>query len=245
MSRKMRRKIRSYIVFTSLPYRIIVYFALPVVVAATGFWAGTQGIGDGGVMFAAVLLPLAEIISDNWLFNGIQSRDMAKMDYLKTSGRGMAVMRDALVMDLLRKFLTAAGSMALCAAAIELWKVGGMPGAPEGMSMGGMAGTGIFARDFSGIVGRFHWVGILFYFVLLSWFLSGLGTFLSRYACMVWINMLIGYIASILAALGLFGIGLWQYIWFLAAFAGAAGVLAGVLAVKAAMKKVEGGYYDK
>ena len=57
--------------------------------------------------------------------------------------------------------------------------------------------------------------------------------------------MLIGYIASILAALGLFGIGLWQYIWFLAAFAGAAGVLAGVLAVKAAMKKVEGGYYDK
>ena len=129
MSRKMRRKIRSYIVFTSLPYRIIVYFALPVVVAATGFWAGTQGIGDGGVMFAAVLLPLAEIISDNWLFNGIQSRDMAKMDYLKTSGRGMAVMRDALVMDLLRKFLTAAGSMALCAAAIELWKAGGMPGA--------------------------------------------------------------------------------------------------------------------
>ena len=57
--------------------------------------------------------------------------------------------------------------------------------------------------------------------------------------------MLIGYIASILAALGLFGIGLWQYIWVLAALAGAAGVLAGVLAVKAAMKKVEGGYYDK
>lgn len=245
MSRKMRRKIRSYIVFTSLPYRIIVYFALPVVVAATGFWAGTQGIGDGGVMFAAVLLPLAEIISDNWLFNGIQGRDMAKMDYLKTSGRGMAVMRDALAMDLLRKLLTAAGSMALCAAAIELWKAGGRPGVPEGMSMGGMAETGMFVRDFAGIVGRFYWVGILLYFVLLSWFLSVLGTFLSRYGCMVWINMMIGYVASILAALGLFGIRLWRDIWVLAAFTGTAGVLAGILAVRAAMKKVEGGYYDE
>ena len=239
----MRKKIRSYTVFTSLPYRIIVYLMMPVAVAAIGFWAATQGLGDGGVMFAAVLLPLPEILSDYWLFGGIQGKDMAKMDYLKTSGRGMRVMGDALVMDLFRKFLTAAGSMFLCAAAIELWKNAGTA-MPEGAETGSVA-AGMFVTDMASVAGRFLWVGILLYFVLLSYFLSALGTFLSRYACTVWMNMLIGYVAMTLAVWGIFGIGIWQYIWGLTALAGAAGLLVSILAVKAAMKKVEGSYYDE
>lgn len=74
MSCKMRRKIRSHIVFTSLSDRVIVCFALPVVVAATGFWAGTQGSGDGGVMFAA------------WMSGG---RDVS---FLAAAGMGLGIL---------------------------------------------------------------------------------------------------------------------------------------------------------
>ena len=236
---------RSYLIFTSLPYRIMVYAALPAVLAALGFCVGMAGLGDAGVMLAAALLPSAEILSDYWFLGGIQTGDMEKLDYLKTSGQGRRVMQDALVFDLIRKLLTALGSLVLCVLALRLWKDWGQQGRWQEMGTGVLGHAGIFDWDFAGSMGWFPWSGMLLYLVLLSWFLSVLGTFLSRYSGLIWMNMTIGYGATALAAAaGLVGILLWRYSWGLAAMGGTGALPAGVLAVKAAMKKVEESYYD-
>ena len=87
------------------------------------------------------------------------------------------------------------------------------------------------------------------YLVLLSYFVSVLGTFLSRYGSSVYINMMIGYGAMVLMIFGQFGLGLRGYLWggilLLDALLAALGIGISIVAVKFAMKKVEGGYYEE
>lgn len=51
-------------------------------------------------------------ISDHWLFFGLQAKESEKAEFLKTSGVGIEIMQDALILDLVRKFLTAIGIIA-------------------------------------------------------------------------------------------------------------------------------------
>lgn len=124
------KRVKGYLVFTSFAYRIVMYLLMPAALVAIVVWAGTN-IGDVSVPLVLMLLPLAEIISDSWLFGGLQARDSEKIDYLKTSGRGMAVMRNALGLDLFRKFLTALCVIAVSYCFVQQAKKGleGMPGA--------------------------------------------------------------------------------------------------------------------
>ena len=66
------------------------------------------------VMIAVVGLTIVEIVSDNWMFGGIQAKDAENLDFLRTSGRGMKVMQNALAMDLLRKFVSTVGIFLMC-----------------------------------------------------------------------------------------------------------------------------------
>ena len=230
------KRVRSYLAFASLAYRIVMCLLIPAALAAFAVWAGAN-IGDVSVALVMMFLPLAEIVSDSWLFGGLQARDSEKIDYLKTSGRGMAVMRNALGLDLLRKFLTA-----LCVIVASYCFV---QQAKKGLER--MPGAG---ADFISCGGAFEEIGFLLYLILLSYSLSALGTFLSRYNSTTYGNVLIGYGAMILAGLaGLFLPGLVKYpsggIFLLDLLCVAAGIGASILAVRAAMKKVEGGYYDE
>ena len=232
----MGKRVKSYIAFTPFMYRIVVYLLIPVALTAFCTWTGTY-LGDMGLVLAVMLLTLVEVVSDSWLFGGLQARDSEKIDYLKTSGRGMAVMRNALGLDLLRKFLTA-----LCVIVASYCFV---QQAKKGLER--MPGAG---ADFISCGGAFEEIGFLLYLILLSYSLSALGTFLSRYNSTTYGNVLIGYGAMILAGLaGLFLPGLVKYpsggIFLLDLLCVAAGIGASILAVRAAMKKVEGGYYDE
>lgn len=104
----MGKRVKGYLVFTSKIYRIIIYLLMPAALTALGVWTGAH-VGDTrlALVLMAMLLALTEVVSDAWLFGGLQARDAEKMDYLKVSGRGMALMRNALALDLFRKFLTA------------------------------------------------------------------------------------------------------------------------------------------
>ena len=62
----------------------------------------------------AMFLTMAEVISDNWLFSGLQAKESEKMDFLKTSGLELEILQDALMLDLIRKFLTAWAVMTIC-----------------------------------------------------------------------------------------------------------------------------------
>lgn len=235
----MRKKCKGYLVFTSLLYRIVMFALMPVALVAAGIWGGVR-IGDIGLMFVVMVLPAIEIFSDSWLFGGIQGKDMEKMDYLKTSGRGMAVMRGALIVDLLRKLLTAVCIIAICYLVIGLSKD----------TAAGMAETGrIDLTDFLGYGDLSREVGFLLYLILLSYTVSVLGTFLSRYGSSIYMNMLVAYGAAVLMVFGVFGLGLRGYLWqgflVLDVLFAALGTGISILAVKVAMKKVEGGYHDE
>lgn len=239
MKVSIKDRMRGYIIFTSFGYRIIVYIAMPAALAAIGIWGGIH-VGDIGLLLTGLLLPVAETISDSWLFGGIQTRDAEKMDYLRASGRGMEVMRGALVIDLIRKFCAALGIMALC------WLV---IGPAKGAGAQGPGGGGVNLTDFIGRCGALVEWGIFLYLALLSYAASALGTFVSRFGNMVWGNVMAGYGAMVLAAVGLWGITLSNGrpgpLFVLNLGLAALGLAVSFLAVRIAMRKVEGGYHDK
>lgn len=239
MKVSMKGRLRGYIVFTSVIYRVIVYIAMPVGLVAIGIWGGIC-TGDMGLLFTVMFLPAVEVISDSWLFGGIQARDGEKMDYLRTSGRGMEIMGRALVSDLFRKFLTALCTIGLCYLAIRLTK---------GLAPEGLVASGGKLADFICRGGALRESGILLYLVLLSYAVSTVGTFVSRYGNMVWVNVMVAYGAMVLTAMGLWGIVRWNGrlapLFVLDLLLGALGIGASILAVRVARKKVEGGYHDE
>ena len=87
MDFSMGKRVRSYIAFTSISYRAAVWLVIPAGLTALGVWGGSR-FGDIGLLFALILLEGAEVLSDSWLFGGIQAKDSEKIDYLKSSGRG-------------------------------------------------------------------------------------------------------------------------------------------------------------
>lgn len=220
---------KSYLVFTSAWYRLAVFLLMPIALMGLGLWVERMlwgGRGATGVIVAAVLLPMVEIVSDNWLFGGIQTKDSMRLEYLKTSGRGMDILRAALWMDLLRKFLAALGIMALCRLA-GTW-----------MAMAEGTDYGFDIMDW-GLE-----AGILLYFTLLSYFVSTLGTFLSRFGDMLWMNLLVGYGAVFVMLFGLALLNLADIIFIIDIICAVFGILISTVTVRAATKRVERSYYD-
>lgn len=229
------KRIKSYVVFTSIPYRVAVWALMPAGLVGLAAWLGGR-IGDLGLPVALMPLVMAEVLSDSWLFGGIQAKDSEKIDYLKSSGRGMGVMGNALAADLARKLLTA-----LAVVSASYFFIGKAKGGLEGMpgSVVDFISAGETAQE----------IGFLGYLVLLSYSGSAFGTFLSRYGSSIPGNMMVGCVAMILAGMaGMYVPTLIGYpsdsIFLLGLPAAAAGAGVSVLAARAAMKKVKGGYYD-
>lgn len=230
------KRLRGYLVFTSLWYRIAMCLVMPAALAAIAAWAGAH-IGDVGLLLMLPLLTAAEILSDNWLFGGLQAKDTENIDYLKSSGRGMAVMRNALSLDLLRKFFTAL-LVTVISYFFILQTKQGLEGVPE------------LVTDFISRGGKAQEIGLVLYLILLCYWISALGTFLSRYGVALYGNVLLGYGAIVLVGLaGMWGPVCVGYpstgIFLLDFLCAVLGIGVSILAVMAAMRKVEGGYYDE
>ena len=100
----MKKRIKSYLVFTSSGYRVWGLMVIPALLLAATYLIFSdiaQDVGWGLYAGGSVIL-FFEIFSDYWLFGGICSR---QMEYLKTSSEGKVVLRNALTGDLLRRFL--------------------------------------------------------------------------------------------------------------------------------------------
>ena len=215
----MRWKIKSYLVFTSFRYRIWVFGILPVLLIGLQFlkigeWAAMRNI------VTVMALVMIEVVADNWYLGGIQEKDVEKMDYLKTSPRGMDVMRNALRFDLVRRLL---------AAAVVL-------GVSE------LAGGG--GRERNALGGAGAWLLL----TLICYTLSVAATLIARFNSYLWINYLTGYVGMIIALIFYFILRVWtarELMVILAVVFLALAVGISLLAVRIAMKKVEGSYYDK
>lgn len=214
----MKRSIKSYLVFTSRAYRLFLYLGVPL------FCIGIELImvilmkmRISGIMSILCTLIFAEVVSDTWFLGGIQEKHAEKMDYLKTSARGMSVVKSALALDLMRRSVMTTGIFGVCC----------------------LLEAGLARRQIS--------IRADLVMPLLAVFsLSTAAVLITRFFSYFYINVLAGYLVSAAAAVCcvLLSMGVVSVNTLIAIYAGL-GTAAGILAVWVAMKKVEGGYYDK
>ncbi len=214
----MKRSIKSYLVFTSRAYRLFLYLGVPL------FCIGMELImvilmkmRTSGIMSILCTLIFAEVVSDTWFLGGIQEKHAEKMDYLKTSARGMSVVKSALALDLMRRSVMTTGIFGVCC----------------------LLEAGLARRQIS--------IRADLVMPLLAVFsLSTAAVLITRFFSYFYINVLAGYLVSAAAAVCcvLLSMGVMSVNTLIAIYAGL-GTAAGILAVWVAMKKVEGGYYDK
>ncbi len=214
----MKRSIKSYLVFTSRAYRLFLYLGVPL------FCIGMELImvilmkmRISGIMSILCTLIFAEVVSDTWFLGGIQEKHAEKMDYLKTSARGMSVVKSALALDLMRRSVMTTGIFGVCC----------------------LLEAGLARRQIS--------IRADLVMPLLAVFsLSTAAVLITRFFSYFYINVLAGYLVSAAAAVCcvLLSMGVVSVNTLIAIYAGL-GTAAGILAVWVAMKKVEGGYYDK
>lgn len=230
MSLFMKKRVKSYLVFTSFVYRIVMYVVMPVVLLGISLWIGSH-LGEICLILVALLLILVEVVSDSWVFAGIQARDPERIDYLKSSGQGMRVMQNALSMDLVRKLLSSVGILMICYLAMQL--------------SGNRTALNLWMNesDYSSFIDLKTEIETVLYLALVSYFFSVLGTFLSRYGSAVWLNLIIGYTAMTPALFCMFLPGHAVLLYNLLFAILGAGI--SIVAVKLAMRKMKGGYYDK
>lgn len=219
----MMKTIKEYLVFTSFVYRIVMFGVLPLGLIALYTLAVAFAGGEAGFLLAMMpfLMITVEVIADTWMFGGIQAKDAEKIDFLKTSPRGMGLLRNALTMDLVRRLLSMSCIMAVCTLANLVLRV---------EMFGGDAARGL---------------GISLSLILSSYGFSVLCTILARFGTMFWQNLLTVYLGIFLESVcvGLLIVFDHPLVWALCYAVLAAG--ASVLAVTIAMRKVRGGYYDK
>lgn len=235
----MRKTMKSYFVFTSPLYRLVMFLLLPAAGAGISVWAYSASGHIGGVLIAAALvLPVVETVSDSWVFAGIQTSGLSKLDYLKTSGKGRDVMRRALIADMVRKLVSSAGILGLCYVCIGLCAVlcgDRTEGAAAAVSgafriRGAETGTG----------------AVLWCLIMLTFFFSVLGTFLSRFGNLIWINIAVGYYLNAgLEVASLFLPGFFLYPYVYGAVFGLLGLCVGWLAVRTALGRMERSCYDE
>lgn len=103
------KRIRAYFLFTSWKYKLGIFLGLPAAVLGGGLvWhQSVDAVPVYGYMVMIGLI-MAEILSDQLVFNGIQAQRGYKLDYLKTSPQGPCILQWGLIVDLIRRLLTAA-----------------------------------------------------------------------------------------------------------------------------------------
>lgn len=212
----VKKKIRSYLVFASTGYRLVMFIAVPLL--AIGIHVFSLKVMEGsGVPVILTALILLEIMADHWFLGGIQEKNAEKLDYLKTSPGGMQIMKSVLILDFLRRFLEAAVIFGAC------WLISLFPG-----------------------IKRPEVIKELLVPVLEVCSLSIAGTLITRFESYLGVNMLTGYIAAIIGIVCYIfvTIGVIRTELF-CGMAAVLGAVVSILAVKLAMKRLEESYYDK
>lgn len=116
----MEKRIKSYIVFTTRAYRLLLFVLMPLAVFGIQLglsitcryserWKGDIEeivyAADLAMAVAASFIMWAEILADNWVFGGIAAKSGAGPEYTKSSPRGRLAMRGTLKIDSIRQIL--------------------------------------------------------------------------------------------------------------------------------------------
>ena len=216
------KAIKGYLAFTSYIYRIVMFGVLPLALIAL-YVLGTVVMGNAALIMIFIIpfvAVMVEVAADTWMFGGIQRKDAAKMDFLKTSSGGMGLLQDALVMDLARRLLSLSGVMVIC------------------LLVSAVGGVEMFKDTAEG-------AGIIVSLILSAYAVSVLCTLLSRFGAMFWQSLMAGYLGLFIEAMCVWLLVLPGHPLVLCCIYGVLALGVSVLAVRFAMKKVRGGYYDE
>ena len=97
---------KSYLAFTTFAYRLVLFVFLPL--AVIGIQALLAQLGDLGLelglYFTASLMVEVEIIMDYWAFGAVAVKNNICLEYLKTSAKGLNMMKTALWQNTFRMF---------------------------------------------------------------------------------------------------------------------------------------------
>ena len=98
------RVIKSYLMYTSKLYQVLVLAVFPVAVFLLG---GLIRFTDSilAMIFMMPLIVFVEVFGDFWAFGGISTKDYKGFEFLKTSKKGKQFLLHALWGDCLRKFI--------------------------------------------------------------------------------------------------------------------------------------------
>lgn len=107
----MKKYFKCYHVFLADDlFRAILYFIYPVLVGSIcGFLAvpfTRMGFGNMALLSAAEFIVSVELFVDTWVYGGILAKDTQKLEFLKTSHKGMQVLKNSVRMDKLRRGLS-------------------------------------------------------------------------------------------------------------------------------------------
>lgn len=212
----MKNAIKSYLVFTTGLCRIATFVLMPLLAVGLQWLMKPRDLMAASILNALVLI-LAEIMLDYWVFGGIAVRNAKQMEYIKTSGKGRSVMRMALIVDMARQFLVGvvlfAFGIAFC------------------LCRGGVA-SGESSRMAEGIAA-----------LLFAYALTVTGITVARHFDGIAANMMIATAAFVLLIAGLFLIAANVYVMLAVNLVLAA--VSGIFGVWKIMKSVEEGYYDQ
>ncbi len=107
----MKKYFKCYHVFLADDlFRVTLYFAYPLLVGGfCGFLAVPAGMGGMiklALLITAQMIVSVELFLDTWVYGGILAKDTQKLEFLKTSHRGMQVLQNSVRMDKLRRALS-------------------------------------------------------------------------------------------------------------------------------------------
>lgn len=102
----MGKRMKSYLAFTTFAYRLVLFVLMPL--AVIGLQALLSPFGNSGLKLGlrltASLMLETEIIMDYWAFGAVAVKDNRCLEYIKTSAKGLKMMKTALWQNAFRIF---------------------------------------------------------------------------------------------------------------------------------------------
>lgn len=214
----MLRAMKNYWVFTKLGYRIVVFVVLPVVILLFGaFCIWTEIPIMVAMLMGYVYMVPVESIIDNWFLGGFYSKNNSSLEYLQSSNRFKTIIRDVVLVDIVRRFVLYVGVYIIVLAA--------------GMNHPEQA----------------EWYRVCSFLPMLCFVISQAGVLIARHFAAWNQAYAVGTLAMIAEAACLFPMMNFteKYIWLVQGILMVLAIAIGVIVVAYSMKKVRDSYYDK
>jgi len=103
------RAVKNYFAFTSWVYRLVVFFLMPLLSILYGNLGVITGGEVPGIVFQLpvfMLVIVVECITDYWFMGSFYSKHNSSLEYLQTSNRFKNIIKDVVVVDIIRRFIT-------------------------------------------------------------------------------------------------------------------------------------------